>query len=568
MLILPLKIDTQNADKELTNWQQATQGGLNLKAALDPGPATQALQAIDKEIEETNKSANSFFDKYNKSRVKEVFGVLKGVLSDVGLEALGVSKEMNNLIDKVSDGAKQGALFGSAFGPIGGILGGVAGGLREVVTEGKKAIPIFEELKAKGGVDFTDPLAGGWATFTAFLKEGPEGVQKLYDANKKLIQQGLEAKAALGKSTGEPSRDYIISNHLYDDPTMLSEEQKIELNRQQNAAKKREDEEKAAVEAAKKKGKAAAAAEYQAFRDQQQEDIKKGLENVDRYFQEQAEIQEQAARNFESAASQSKREQLAAEQEYAEDMLRLQRETAESAKLVWLNYQIEVSRIKAEDPFEKMKIEQIIAANENWAARSTFVAEKILDMTNFNREQALGAAEAINSMTNITVNALEHQAVAGINQFWDAFANGEKRSKADRRAAIAAFTRDLGSQLMADGLGHMVAGTAALFGGNPIRKIEAPAEIAAGAAEFGVGVGMGGVGALAQRRQGGTEGHSGASGRGEDSAPSSRITDPGPTQNQAPIVINMGNNNVYAGNSEREKQRMAEILEDILKSRK
>lgn len=110
------------------------------------------------------------------------------------------------------------------------------------------------------------------------------------------------------------------------------------------------------------------------------------------------------------------------------------------------------------------------------------------------KQQAIDTAAAVAS-------ALGQQAVKGINAFFDAYANGVKRSAADRKRAAVEFERAVGTQLMSDAVGHIVMGGVKAI--VPLTRAEGLAEMAAGGAEFAIGAAMGGVGAIGQKRLGG-----------------------------------------------------------------
>lgn len=187
-------------------------------------------------------------------------------------------------------------------------------------------------------------------------------------------------------------------------------------------------------------------------------------------------------------------------------------------------------------------------------------------------EQTRQAEEALARQTKATTDVFIEQALAmenfllgsagdAINQFYDNIANRERLSAEDRKRRRVEWLRDMGSFLVDDGTRHVLAGSAKLAGGDLLGGTE----ISAGLIEAGAGLAVGGVGAIGQRRLGGTEGSEGARGGREAagaSAPGdSRISDPG-TQNLQPWVIKF---ETTVPMTERQQQEAAENIDGFLR---
>ncbi len=105
---------------------------------------------------------------------------------------------------------------------------------------------------------------------------------------------------------------------------------------------------------------------------------------------------------------------------------------------------------------------------------------------------------AIEGVGNIFKDAIGGLAVDAFNNWLDAVATGEKDADKSFKKIAASAIRNIGSQLVADGVKNILQGSADLIMG----RAGGAGLIAIGGAEVAAGVGMGAAGARAQRRQG------------------------------------------------------------------
>lgn len=140
---------------------------------------------------------------------------------------------------------------------------------------------------------------------------------------------------------------------------------------------------------------------------------------------------------------------------------------------------------------------------------------------------------ALDSIGQMSMDAIGGVATDAFNSWLEAVATGEKDAEKSFKKIAAAAIRNIGSELVADGVKNILQGSANLIMGRPAGG----ALVAIGGAEIAAGVGMGAAGARAQRRQGygdenktsstsGTLGKAGNANAG--------------TQVQAPSIINLG----------------------------
>lgn len=190
---------------------------------------------------------------------------------------------------------------------------------------------------------------------------------------------------------------------------------------------------------------------------------------------------------------------LEAWEEYYAEQNRIKFEASDKAE------QEAVSRANNEFDFEIRKMKRLQEIRDNAQAEANKKIE----------ESVAASVDLEIALFTEFANILGSVAVKGVNLWYDSIANGEKRSAEDRKRARAEFARDTGTKLITDGFGHVIAGAA-----NSIRNPgTGTAEIVAGAAEMGIGFGLGGVGAFAQRRLGGTQAKVAADKADADAAP-------------------------------------------------
>ena len=102
-MILPLKLDTTQADKDLKDFQQAAQ--------------------------RTAKAAEGIKLSMIMEKAVGHIGDVKDILEKTGKSLLGFSQATVDTIVKTGDLAEKGASLGSSFGPMGAVVGALAGGL-------------------------------------------------------------------------------------------------------------------------------------------------------------------------------------------------------------------------------------------------------------------------------------------------------------------------------------------------------------------------------------------------------------------------------------------------------
>lgn len=105
---------------------------------------------------------------------------------------------------------------------------------------------------------------------------------------------------------------------------------------------------------------------------------------------------------------------------------------------------------------------------------------------------------ALSGIGSIASSAIGGIATNAFNNWLEALATGEKDAEKSFAKMRAAAVRNIGQQLVADGVKNILQGSANLITGNPAGG----ALIGIGSAEVAAGVGMGASGARAQRRQG------------------------------------------------------------------
>jgi hypothetical protein len=141
------------------------------------------------------------------------------------------------------------------------------------------------------------------------------------------------------------------------------------------------------------------------------------------------------------------------------------------------------------------------------------------------------AADTINgalySVGSMAASAIGGIATDSFNSWLDAVATGEKDAEKSFKKIAASAVREIGTQLVADGVKNLLMGAAALDA----------RLVAIGGAEVAAGVGMGAVGARAQRRQGFGDESNRRGGEGNLGRTASNAAS---TQVQAPSIINLG----------------------------
>lgn len=140
---------------------------------------------------------------------------------------------------------------------------------------------------------------------------------------------------------------------------------------------------------------------------------------------------------------------------------------------------------------------------------------------------------ALDSIGQMSMNAIGGVATDAFNSWLEAVASGEKDADKSFKKIAASAIRNIGQELVADGVKNILQGSANIITGRPAGA----ALVGIGTAEVAAGIGMGAAGARAQRRQGygdenKTSSTSGTLGRAANNNAG--------TQVQAPSIINLG----------------------------
>lgn len=527
-------------------------------------------------------------------------GDVKDVLEKAGGALLGFNEETTEAIVLTGDLAEKGASLGSAFGPWGAVIGAALGGAIGLFTVAAQKADALE-AQLKEAEQAADDLSGKFSTLSGLDLSGAIAeATKLADAleidpnSVKILQAlGLIGQDQLDKLNTK-AQDLIDLGNNQTEATKLASLTQKELNRglitEIDARKKAAFEverykkaiagekangnfdtgdlldynaelarqEKILAEAIKKEalyqgalekiGKAQqdaadVAAEHTKETDKNTVAITKNTETIsewldatyDKAVATRKAISDLGDNLITDMEADAKPANDAADAQDAADVNELNAAIAQQQRLLTAEQDYQVRAIAAEQEL----------ADEKQAIRDAEL-QASTDFYNALVDGALGAAELI-------ANALAGKAVDAYNQYLDAVANGEKRTKEQRKRNRAESEREIGTNLMTDGSSHILMGTAKGFGGDPAGWAEA----IAGAAEVAFGATLGGVGARAQSRLGGTEDRASST---PDRASGDSLGGDLSTKDLRPIVINM--NSAFPA-TEREMQQLADKIEGV-----
>lgn len=147
-LTIPIHAGTEVADKEVDAWIKKTQAekDIDLKVAVDPGPAQQGLKQVATEAEKTSKATEGIFTQLKVERFVSALSPAKDLIQKTGVELGLMSQKSEDAAVDMLDLAAKGAAAGAALGPVGAVIGAVAGALASLVKnyeENKKSIADF-----------------------------------------------------------------------------------------------------------------------------------------------------------------------------------------------------------------------------------------------------------------------------------------------------------------------------------------------------------------------------------------------------------------------------------------
>lgn len=495
MLVATPEVDTTAAQKSFDAF--VDKAGKGFDGVAGKGNAVvRTLGNIEESAKKAAKAAEKIALKEMVDKAVQGIGALKGVWDGLATSVLGVNDAMAKNISHTIDMTQKGAQLGAVFGPLGGIIGGVGGAILDVAgnlekfnKEAPEAADHLHKLLtgSKQTEDGFFSLGAAGQGFRQIMEKVQEGVKKLDGGMGDLapVIQGLDTFFQhMGHSAA-------FSKQNIDALNQSLKETKTSAQLTGGPASLEELFGAPTPKAPKGGGstpKKAPGNTTETFtgisREEFLENVKKQNAEADAIFLEGLRRRDQWQQN-------------AAESDYQFELQKQQT----------------LIRIQEEANEEKRAIEEAHQAKMQ---------------------------EIISSGGQLIAAAVKEAAVAGVNAMLDAYANGERRSKEERKRARAERKRDLGTQLMDDGASHVIAGIAGLFSPSPTRKAEASAEIIAGLAEAATGLAWGGIGALQQRRLGGTEAPRSGGSTTPSRGSAEGLGGSGGTQEQRPIVVNFG----------------------------
>jgi hypothetical protein len=562
-LVVTPEVDTTKAKDGLEDLLTST--GKGLDSVVGAGGA------VERQLDEVGDAARQAAADIKKINLRDALqagvdkiGDFKDTIGLVGKDLLGLKDTTLQMVTTTGDLAEKGASIGAAFGPWGAIIGGAVGAMTGFVTamfaaeaaeqklteatrkeaEERDRIRKEELRKFKADIDAKALMIrlDVEATAEEFIDFGKVVDETLNPSSLPTTQAALKARATDLKAVldiAKAGSEVTLNNirRLENEVNTLRQGDKSEETLKKIDEVNAAITEQKAIFAATVKSATPQLAEYTAV----QNALGTAVTTTTGAFKSQndALIKLQETTQRDAADSYNK---------YVNDQAQKRRDWEQAQLDATRNFLN--ARLKEED-------EDRIKRNKEDEAWAKHRIEKQLEIIRKQREVGEQVKAQAIEIGAAVASSIGGQAVEGINAFYDAWANGEKRSEEDRKRARADFARAIGSQLMTDGIGHMVmGGVKALV---PLTRKVGLAELAGGAAEFAIGVGMGGVGAIAQRRLGGTE--STTPERGDAAS----LGGNSGTQVNTPIVINM-NSAVPA--TERDAQTVAGVLGGLMDRRR
>lgn len=560
--------DLSPAQKEVDGFQvkvaaAGKQAGDALASGVEGGAsrATTALGATSTAADKTAKATESISKQLHLDKLTAGLGALKGLFDGAATSVLGLSESTAKTTSKVLDMAQKGATLGATFGPWGALAGAAAGavvgyfsaaseaiketqktldGIRDKANaavasyKGMEKVDLGALIKQLGELEEAQRKAKGYSKETsdainALAAEGYESLQKGYDLLAKSTS-GIKDNADLANM----SSTQLLSAYEKGETALDTLTAKIAKSSAQ--AKKQHDTfgdgseilgvyqadlKALTVEYAATQSRMAAIEAAGAKLSGTTVKLTKDTKGLTAATKDSIEAITDSVTVTVTAAEKGQKSQLVNISFYASEAQTKVVETAKKAKEqldALLGPSTEASTKGATDKFfadldkeaqarvDKHPIEIPLVVMPAPGRMSVFQVG--MDQL---KDQAIEAGAAI-------AQALGGQAVKGIDAMFDAWANGTKRSAADRQRARVEFERATGTMLMTDAVGHMVAGGVKAI--VPLTSAVGLAELAGGIAEFGIGAGLGGVGAAGQRRLGGTAANVAAQAGGASAAPS------------------------------------------------
>jgi len=540
--------------KEIAFRQNAKTAWIN--AGKEMQNASQQL--FDQEQRELKDSA----DKWER-RSNDLRGAIGDIGDAVGLlgeKFLGLKKAQLETLENTLALTEKGMALGAAFGPVGAAIGGVTGGILGYV----------KALEQKAVIEKTTRLAKAMAAIRAEEELERTRENYMFGVANNIIDSALEA---LGKAE---SVDQIVRDATKVEPDFgkkTSAELKKELKKIDDAiitSSKEISASKTELENALQKqredtglasafGASSATRELEKTQAAVTEENRKILKSeedinasIERRAQIQAELSSRKGKKSESVmtreeldkivqAEREKEERLTSIQDGAEMRLKAQydaEQAARQAALDLLRYYQDLEIIAVMEHNQKL-LKTWNELEAKHTAIKTGAEQKKREEAQAKEAQEIEEYAATVNASLSSIGSMFSSAIGGVatdafNSWLETIATGEKDAEQSFKKIAAAAVREIGSQLVADGVKNLLSGAAMAIAGP---KKTGLALMGVGSAEIAAGVGMGAVGARAQRRQGFGDESNRRGGEGNLGRTASNAAS---TQVQAPSIINLG----------------------------
>ncbi len=473
--------DLSPAQAEVNKFQQATgaagkQAGEALAAGVETGAkkSVASLGNIEASAKKAGDAASKSFDLQKINAAIGALGAFKEVWNGVATSVLDFKEATAQSVSSAIDASAKAAQLGAAFGPLGTSIAAATGYLSELVGQLKAfskehpetAKKIQELTTGKEGSFLQGSAAArGFGLALSAIAKGDlpdtkKAAQELgyaiqVDLINKMKQLRKEAEEAEAKA-----RDFAIANKTYEDPTMLSEQDKIDLNQRQYKLKLRDDEAAVTIAKAKKAGQTAA---------------EEFVNELTALIQEQQDMYAHFAAADAEYAQKKKKEAAT----LASDLERIQAEARETQTQ---NEEARLKSVADRLAFEAAESKRLYDLKKSLEEEDLANAQEVLEK----RTQQLQAYGAVAQEVFSAIGA----------QLEKNIAEEEKLTKGlgiAIEAATGSVLKGLGRQFVVKGLGEVAEGIAA--SASVILAPTAPGHFAAAAA-YGIAAGAAGVGGV------------------------------------------------------------------------
>jgi hypothetical protein len=532
-LMLPMKADTDAAEKQLTAWKQKVQEDYGITIDLNADD-TKALAKV-----------TSFVAKFQKGteEVNKVIDFGQGILAEYP-EIFGeINESTTKTIDLLQEGATQtaswaanGASYGALLGPMGAAIGGIVGG---IAGAAKATYDWYKEEEKANAVALD--IAEVWGTVEGYVSDAwaavKEFAQQSYDASIAVyrLAGGLaeldRISVQLAPTTQELLDTYQRAEQAFADAQadvamgLATQEEANELFEAATAAKK------AYVEALDRETSSLNTNTTAKKENNKEEDA------YLKYQREKAELSAQAVANFNKAVEKERQEANAQEQK---DFAAQQ---AELRKIADESYREYMAKKKAAEDEERRATEEshkaMVASYESFFGE---IFGFFGDLTSHIERNIAAEKRALDGV-GIAIQRSIGERLKARGKEWGAIASAELG------AAFAALATP-GAQ----GLAAPHFASAAKYG--------------SAAAFAGIaGVVTAGNAAARESRESSSSNSPGSGSNTSSSigGGSGRTTDPGPTQHGAVTIYyggGPGSTNLYTGTSEDAKAQAGMIVDD------